>query len=95
MFTMSKGWEKFFFVLSWISQGSSYLSAHAYGILHRMHHEYADTEKDPHSPKYDATLMKMMWRTKEVYMDIMNDESGVDERFQTKCTCMEVIRSIC
>ncbi|MFT4679872.1 MAG: stearoyl-CoA desaturase (delta-9 desaturase) [Flavobacteriales bacterium] len=82
MFSMSKGWEKFFFILSWISQGSSYLSAHAYGILHRMHHEYADTEKDPHSPKYDPTLMKMMWRTKQVYMDIMNDETGIDERFR-------------
>jgi stearoyl-CoA desaturase (delta-9 desaturase) len=48
MFTMSKAWEKFFYILSWIFQGSSYLSPRAYGIMHRMHHAYADTEKDPH-----------------------------------------------
>ncbi len=82
MFTMSKGWEKFFFFLSWVSQGSSYLSAHAYGILHRMHHEYADTEKDPHSPTYDDNLFKMMWRTKAIYNDIVEDETVIEERFR-------------
>jgi stearoyl-CoA desaturase (Delta-9 desaturase) len=82
MFTMSKGWEKFFFFLSWVSQGSSYLSAHAYGILHRMHHEFADTEKDPHSPKYDDNLFKMMWRTKDIYNNIVEDETIVEDRFR-------------
>lgn len=70
MFTMSKRWEKFFFVLSWFTQGSSYLSPHAYGAMHRLHHAYADTEKDPHSPKWDKNVFMMMWRTKKVYVDI-------------------------
>ncbi len=53
MFTMSKTMEKVFIFLSWLTQGSSYLSPYSYGILHRLHHAYADTEQDPHSPKYD------------------------------------------
>ena len=45
MFTMSKGWEKCFYVFTYITQGSSFLSPKAYGIMHRLHHAYADTEK--------------------------------------------------
>ena len=67
MFTMSKGWEKFFYVVSFFFQGSSYLSPRAYGIMHRMHHAFADTEKDPHSPKYDHNFFAMMIRTKNIY----------------------------
>src|SRR5690606_1699494 len=72
MFTMSKTWEKIFYFLSFVFQGASYLSPYAYGAMHRLHHAYADTENDPHSPKYDETLMKMMWKTKTVYNDILN-----------------------
>ena len=43
MFTMSPKTEKIFIFLSWIFQGSSYLSPYSYGILHRLHHAYADT----------------------------------------------------
>ena len=82
MFTMSKGWEKFFFFLSWLFQGSSYLSPYAYGILHRQHHAYADTDKDPHSPKYDGNLMKMMWRTRMVYTDILHERAPIEEKFK-------------
>lgn len=81
MFTMSRGWEKFFYVLSWIFQGSSYLSPKVYGILHRMHHAYADTEKDPHSPKYDANPFAMMWRTKTIYSAMTRDKYPLEERF--------------
>ena len=70
MFTMSKRWEKFFFVFSWAAQGSSYLSPYTYGAMHRLHHAHADTENDPHSPKYDDNLFKMMWKTKNYYVDI-------------------------
>ncbi|MGD1846661.1 MAG: acyl-CoA desaturase [Salibacteraceae bacterium] len=82
MFTMSKGWERFFFFLSWLTQGSSYLSPYAYGILHRMHHAYADTDKDPHSPMYDSNLFTMMWRTKVIYSSIFHGTYPVEERFK-------------
>jgi stearoyl-CoA desaturase (Delta-9 desaturase) len=80
-FTMNRFWERFFYIFAYITQGSSYLSARAYGILHRMHHAYADTEKDPHSPLYFSNLFSMMWHTKIVYADIMDNRAVVEERF--------------
>lgn len=82
MFTMNRGWERFFQVLSFVFQGSSYLSANTYGILHRMHHANADTELDPHSPKYDKTLFSMMWRTKTIYSNIFYGRIKVDEKWR-------------
>ena len=80
-FTMSPFMEKVFFVLTWVFQGSNYLSAYGYGVMHRMHHAFADTENDPHSPKYDETIFKMMWKTKSIYSDITNKKVEVDKRF--------------
>lgn len=81
MFTMSKGWEKAFFVMTFIFQGSNYLSAYGYGIMHRMHHAFADTEEDPHSPKYSKNLFDMMWKTYRIYHDIGQGAQQVDPRF--------------
>lgn len=80
-FTMSKFWERFFFVITWITQGSSYLSASTYGRMHRMHHTYVDTEKDVHSPKNDGTILKMMIKTKDYYMGIYSGKFKVEDRF--------------
>ena len=80
-FKMSKFGVRLCFVLTWLTQGTSYLSAYAYGIMHRMHHAFADTEKDPHSPKYDPSIFAMMWRTKNIYTDILYDKYKVEERF--------------
>ncbi|GAA4469822.1 acyl-CoA desaturase [Nibrella saemangeumensis] len=82
MFTMSPFWEKFFYVLTFISQGSSFLSPRAYGIMHRLHHAYADTEKDPHSPDYSDSLVDMMWKTKSFYNDILKNKDSIDPRFK-------------
>ncbi len=81
MFSMSNFWEKTFYVFTFLFQGSSYLSPYAYGILHRMHHAYADTEKDPHSPVYDENLFAMMWRTRKIYNDIYYRTAHIEERF--------------
>lgn len=81
MFTMKKGWEKFFYMLSFLFQGSSYLSPRVYGIMHRMHHAYADTELDPHSPKYDDNLFAMMWRTRNNYMEIETEKAKIEPKF--------------
>jgi stearoyl-CoA desaturase (Delta-9 desaturase) len=82
MFTMSRGWEKVNFIFSGIAQGSSYLSPYAYGVLHRLHHAYADTELDPHSPKYQSNIFIMMARTKRIYTSIVTGNAVVDERFK-------------
>jgi len=81
IFTMSKTMERITFFLTWIFQGSSYLSAYGYGIMHRMHHAYTDTEKDPHSPSYDANLFAMMWKTKTIFQDINLKRIAIDQRF--------------
>jgi len=80
-FTMSPFMEKVFFVLTWIFQGSNYLSPFGYGVMHRMHHAFADTPQDPHSPKYDESLFKMMWKTKNIYTEITDGKMEVEPRF--------------
>ena len=69
MFKMSKGWEKFFYFLTFLSQGSSFLNPRAYAIMHRMHHAYSDTEKDPHSPHFFKDVWHMTMSTKEIYLN--------------------------
>jgi stearoyl-CoA desaturase (Delta-9 desaturase) len=83
-FTMSKFWEKVFFLLSGIFQGSSYLSPRAYGALHRMHHAFADTEKDPHSPIFSKNIWDMMWKTKDIYNNIYYRKVELDRPFTDK-----------
>lgn len=78
---MSKGWERFFFILTFIFQGSSYLSTRAYALMHRMHHAYADTDRDPHSPSYSKNIFDMMWKTYKVYAGIYNETIPVDPKF--------------
>jgi stearoyl-CoA desaturase (delta-9 desaturase) len=83
MFTMSKFWERFFYIFTFVTQGSSFLNPRAYAIMHRMHHAYSDTEKDPHSPHYFSSMIHMMLRTKDIYLDyLMNriePEKGFDK----------------
>ena len=81
MFTMNKFWEKVCFILSYITQGSSYLSPYAYGLLHRLHHAYTDTPNDPHSPKYDGNLFNMMWKTKGIYHEIFTGVATIPKKF--------------
>ncbi|MBP7848267.1 acyl-CoA desaturase [Patescibacteria group bacterium] len=78
MFTMTQGWEKFWFLMSWLFQGASYLSPWAYGILHRRHHAYADQENDPHSPRYDKNIWAMMRRTAKEYHAIFTGKNRKD-----------------
>ena len=70
MFVMSRGWERFFYVLTFLTQGSSYLNPRAYALMHRMHHAHSDTRLDPHSPVFHKSLFGMMRRTLDVYLQI-------------------------
>src|SRR4051812_34586871 len=67
MFTMSRGWERFFYIFSLVAQGPSFLIPRAYAFLHREHHAFADSERDPHSPLYHKNVAGMMWHTKGQY----------------------------
>ncbi|MES2628338.1 MAG: acyl-CoA desaturase [Bacteroidota bacterium] len=81
MFKMNTFWEKFFYFLSFISQGSSFLNPRAYAIMHRMHHAYSDTEKDPHSPHFFKDVWSMMMTTKNIYNDFVNNRVTPDRAF--------------
>ncbi|MES2733202.1 MAG: fatty acid desaturase, partial [Bacteroidota bacterium] len=81
MFTMNKAWERFFHGLTWVAQGSSYLNPRAYAILHRMHHAYSDTEKDPHSPHHASNAFTMMQKTKKIFTDFVHYRVKPEPRF--------------
>lgn len=81
MFTMSKTWERIFYLLTYVTQGSSFLVPRGYAILHRMHHAYSDTEKDPHSPHHNPNLFQMMWRTKSIYHGFAHNEVQPEKKF--------------
>jgi stearoyl-CoA desaturase (delta-9 desaturase) len=68
-FTMSPGWERAFHLMTYLAQGPSFLSARGYAILHRMHHAFSDTPKDPHSPENYKNALTMMLATKKTYDD--------------------------
>jgi stearoyl-CoA desaturase (delta-9 desaturase) len=81
MLTMSKGWERFFYVCAYVAQGSSFLSPRAYAILHRMHHAFSDTPKDPHSPTNYRNVGTMMLATKKAYDDFAYRRVEPEARF--------------
>jgi stearoyl-CoA desaturase (Delta-9 desaturase) len=80
-FSMNKAWERFFYFIAYITQGSSYISPRVYGIMHRLHHAYTDTAQDPHSPKYDSNLFLMMWRARKISAGIYNKSIAVEGKF--------------
>ncbi|MEX2596530.1 MAG: fatty acid desaturase [Salibacteraceae bacterium] len=83
-FSINIFWERIFYIISYFTQGSSYLSPRAYALMHRLHHAHADTEKDPHSPIFTNRLDKMMWKTKQMYAGIFRDRISVEEKFKVK-----------
>ena len=81
MFTMPRVTEKLFHLFAWVVQGSSYLSPRAYAILHREHHAYSDTPKDPHSPVIYRNPLAMMWNTAERYTAHVERRAKTEQRF--------------
>lgn len=81
-FTLSRGWERAFHLLTYVAQGPSYLNPRAYAILHRMHHAFSDTERDPHSPVFFGSVFSMMWKTKERYDNYAYRRVEPEPRFE-------------
>ncbi len=82
MFALSRSGERLFYFLTFLTQGSSYLNPRAYAIMHRMHHAYSDTEKDPHSPVFFRNPVAMMHKTLLVYLDIFSRKMKVPQEFE-------------
>ena len=73
MFKMSPFWEKTFFFLTFIFQGSSFLHPAAYSVMHRRHHSFADTPKDPHSPVHLKNIISFNLATVNEYRKLVNE----------------------
>ena len=81
-FEMSRFWERAFYLMTYLSQGASYLSPRAYAILHRMHHAFSDSEKDPHSPSNHGNVLSMMWSTLGKYRAVLLRRIEPEARFE-------------
>jgi stearoyl-CoA desaturase (delta-9 desaturase) len=93
-FSMSKFWERFFFLTAYVTQGSSYVSPRVYAIMHRMHHAYTDTDKDPHSPSNDRNLFAMMWQVRRYVLDIFGNKMEIEPRFLKNLPDWQVLDNI-
>jgi len=80
-FTMSHRWERVFFFATWLTQGASFLSPRGYAILHREHHAFSDTARDPHSPHFQKNPLAMMIHTKNRYNDLVQGRVEPELRF--------------
>ncbi len=76
MYFLSPFWERFFYLFTFITQGSSFLNPRAYAIMHRQHHAFSDAEEDPHSPHFFKDVVSMMKHTYGVYMGYLKDKSS-------------------
>ena len=99
-FTMNKFTEKVVYILTWIFQGSNYLSPYGYGVMHRMHHALADTENDPHSPKYDE-IQKVLGKKADYCRQLLSrarkklDESAKVKAVQPESNLFESFKKAC
>jgi stearoyl-CoA desaturase (delta-9 desaturase) len=80
-FAMNRGWERVFYFATWLAQGASFLSPRGYAILHREHHAFSDTAKDPHSPHFQTNPFAMMLHTKQRYADLVCRRVEPERRF--------------
>lgn len=81
MYTVSKKRERVIHFITWFVQGSSYLVPKAYGVMHRMHHRYSDTVKDPHSPHFFKDVWQMMWHTAVIFSAFNTGKQLPDAEF--------------
>ena len=83
MFKMNIFWERFFYLLTYLTQGLSFLNPSSYSIMHQRHHHFSDTEKDPHSPIQSRSVWKMMVKTYKHYKDLIINHDSVTDKFIT------------
>src|SRR5262245_18545892 len=81
MFTMGPVSDRVWHLLTYLVQGSSYLSPRAYAIMHREHHAYSDTARDPHAPGFFSNALSMMWTTAARYTAHFKRRSTPESRF--------------
>lgn len=93
-FTMSRFWERFFYVLTFVLQGLSFLNPKAYAQMHLQHHEHSDQPQDPHSPlnfsksKYGLDVgiagTRMMLFTRKIYSEILHGKHAIAHMYKER-----------
>lgn len=83
MVRLSPFMEKVFYLLTFISQGTSFLNPKAYGYMHSLHHKHSDTPKDPHSPHNHPSVYKMMWQTFEYYEGLLSKKIEIPDDYKS------------
>jgi len=83
MFQMGPRTERVVHLLTFLVQGTSYLNPRTYAWLHREHHAFSDTERDPHTPHGYRDAAGMMWATFKRYEAFRKRELLPEPRFQT------------
>jgi stearoyl-CoA desaturase (Delta-9 desaturase) len=73
MFRLNIFWERFFYLLTFLAQGPSFLNPRTYAVMHNQHHKFSDTPNDPHSPIQSINIWQMMLKTYKIYFKILND----------------------
>ncbi|OJV56375.1 MAG: acyl-CoA desaturase [Bacteroidetes bacterium 43-16] len=82
LFTMSRTWERMFYIGCFITQGSSYISAYTYGLMHRLHHAHTDQPEDPHSPHNEPNPFMMMWLTRNNYFKLYIGKTEAADKYK-------------
>jgi len=94
MFTMNPFWEKFFYFMTFITQGASFLNPRAYAIMHRMHHAFSDTEKDPHSPHFIKDVWGLTMKTKDIYLQYAKYKTEPEAQFRDRYPTWPILDKI-
>lgn len=81
-FSLSKRWERFFYLATYVALGSSFLPPRAYALLHRQHHAYSDTPRDPHSPANHRGPIGLMLATRRAFDDLAHRRTTPEPRFE-------------
>ena len=76
---MNSFWERFFYLLTYLSQGPAFLNPTSYSIMHQRHHAHSDTPKDPHSPHNSTTISQMMLKTYVEYKHILQNYQTIKD----------------
>lgn len=83
-FSMTRFWQKFFYILTWLFQGPAFLDPVSYAMLHLEHHEHADSELDPHAPGNSHDVLQMMWKTKLIFVEVRQGKHRIFELYKQK-----------
>ena len=91
VFTLTAGYHRYFshksfktsrifqFILAFLGTMAAQKDPLWWASHHRLHHEHADKEEDPHSPKFSNNFVALMVKTYYKFADIQSGATKVKE----------------